>query len=64
MAKPIKPSNAPADKEKLRGGDNLSFSYADPDKFVEEILEKTTSIILSEVGKILHSEFGIPGRCD
>ncbi|KAH6832810.1 YbaK/aminoacyl-tRNA synthetase-associated domain-containing protein [Perilla frutescens var. hirtella] len=47
-AKPAKPSNA-STKEKPFGAVNMSITYADPDKFVEEILEKTRSIVLSEV---------------
>ncbi|KAG8378282.1 hypothetical protein BUALT_Bualt08G0121300 [Buddleja alternifolia] len=48
VAKAVKPSNA-STKEKSPDAVNLSISYADPDKFVQEILEKTTSIVLSEI---------------
>ncbi|KAI3464498.1 hypothetical protein Pfo_021161 [Paulownia fortunei] len=44
----VKPPNA-STKEKSSGAVNLSISYADPDKFVEEILEKTKCIVLSEI---------------
>lgn len=47
-AKPAKPSNA-STKEKPSGAVNMSITYADPDKFVEEILEKMRFIVLSEV---------------
>lgn len=43
-----KPSNA-STKEKPSSVVNMSITYADPDKFVEEILEKTRTKILSEV---------------
>lgn len=36
---------------------NASVSYADPDKFVEEILEKTRSILLSEVNEVYFNIF-------
>ncbi|KAK6132319.1 hypothetical protein DH2020_033943 [Rehmannia glutinosa] len=45
----IKPSNASSTKEKSSGAASSSISYADTDKFVEEILEKTKSIVLSEI---------------
>ncbi|KAL3845544.1 hypothetical protein ACJIZ3_002947 [Penstemon smallii] len=48
VAKAAKPSNASI-KEKSSGDVNPSISFADPDKFVQEILEKTTSIVLSEI---------------
>ncbi|KAL2456088.1 YbaK/aminoacyl-tRNA synthetase-associated domain [Abeliophyllum distichum] len=47
-AKAVKPSNA-SQKEKSDSAVNLSSSFGDPEKLVEEILEKTTSIVLSEV---------------
>ncbi|XP_051124353.1 uncharacterized protein LOC127246813 isoform X2 [Andrographis paniculata] len=46
-AKPVKSSSAPA-KGKSPGAENVLISFADPDKFVEEILEKTAAVILSE----------------
>ncbi|PIN11394.1 Proline--tRNA ligase [Handroanthus impetiginosus] len=51
VAKAVKPSNA-STKEKSPVAVDVSISYADPDKFVEEILEKTTSIVLSEVKEV------------
>lgn len=47
-AKPAKPSNA-STKEKPSVVANVSITYADPDKFVEEILEKMRSLVLSEI---------------
>ncbi|KAG6435948.1 hypothetical protein SASPL_100829 [Salvia splendens] len=47
-AKTCKPSNA-STKEKPSGTMNSSITYADPDKFVDEILEKTRTIVLSEI---------------
>ncbi|KAG6432624.1 hypothetical protein SASPL_104205 [Salvia splendens] len=47
-AKPAKPSNA-STKEKPSGTMNSSITYADPNKFVDEILEKTRTIVLSEI---------------
>ncbi|XP_057795884.1 uncharacterized protein LOC131011993 [Salvia miltiorrhiza] len=47
-AKPAKPSSA-STKEKPSGAVNMSITYADPDKFVEEILEKTRTRVLSEI---------------
>ncbi|KAK6114849.1 hypothetical protein DH2020_007118 [Rehmannia glutinosa] len=47
-SKAVKPSNA-STKEKSSGAASSSISYADTDKFVEEILEKTKSIVLSEI---------------
>ncbi|XP_042036923.1 uncharacterized protein LOC121782973 [Salvia splendens] len=47
-AKPAKPSNT-STKEKPSGPVNTSITYADPNKFVEEILEKTRTIVLSEI---------------
>ncbi|KAK4429665.1 Prolyl-tRNA synthetase associated domain-containing protein 1 [Sesamum alatum] len=48
VAKAVKPSTAYT-KEKPPSAVNLSISYADPEKFVEEILEKTRTIVLAEV---------------
>ncbi|KAK6132011.1 hypothetical protein DH2020_034237 [Rehmannia glutinosa] len=48
-SKAVKPSNASSTKEKSSGAASSSISYADTDKFVEEILEKTKSIVLSEI---------------
>lgn len=48
MPKAVKPSNA-STKDKSSGAKSSSISYADPDKFVEEILEKTRSILLTKV---------------
>uniref|UniRef100_A0A5B7BD62 Putative prolyl-tRNA synthetase associated domain-containing protein 1 n=1 Tax=Davidia involucrata TaxID=16924 RepID=A0A5B7BD62_DAVIN len=45
---PIKPSSD-AQKGKSTNSMNLSNSFTDPEKFVEEILEKTSAIILSEI---------------
>ncbi|XP_047957505.1 uncharacterized protein LOC125203236 [Salvia hispanica] len=47
-AKPAKPSNT-STKEKPSGPVNTSITYADPNKFVEEILEQTRTIVLSEI---------------
>ncbi|KAG6390388.1 hypothetical protein SASPL_148122 [Salvia splendens] len=47
-AKPAKPSNT-STKEKPSGPVNTSITYADPNKLVEEILEKTRTIVLSEI---------------
>ncbi|KAL7155901.1 hypothetical protein ABFS83_03G107200 [Erythranthe nasuta] len=48
VAKDVKPSNV-STKEKSSSAVNSPISYADPDKFVEEILEKTKSMFLSEI---------------
>ncbi|KAL6525095.1 hypothetical protein OROMI_030688 [Orobanche minor] len=48
VAKAVKPSKAFI-KEKASDVVKFSATYADTDKFVEEILEKTKSIVLSEI---------------
>ncbi|KAL3638812.1 hypothetical protein CASFOL_016719 [Castilleja foliolosa] len=48
VAKAVKPSNA-ATKEKSNDAVKLSISYADTDKFIEEILEMAKSLVLSEI---------------
>ncbi|KAL8482141.1 hypothetical protein ACS0TY_028339 [Phlomoides rotata] len=48
VTKAAKPSKA-STKETPSGATNTSITYADPTKFVEEILEKTRSILLSEI---------------
>ncbi|KAL8485578.1 hypothetical protein ACS0TY_027751 [Phlomoides rotata] len=48
VPKAAKPSNA-STKDKSSGAKSNSISYADPEKFVDEILEKTRSILLTEV---------------
>lgn len=50
IAKAVKPS-ADVRKEKLSNGVNSPNSFADPEKFVEDFLEKTSSLVLSEVRK-------------
>ncbi|KAL8485580.1 hypothetical protein ACS0TY_027753 [Phlomoides rotata] len=47
VTKAAKPSKA-STKETPSGATNTSITYAGPTKFVEEILEKTRSILLSE----------------
>ncbi|XP_073142509.1 uncharacterized protein [Henckelia pumila] len=44
----VKPSDA-SEKEKSRAAANSPIAFADPDKFVEEILEKTVSTALSGI---------------
>ncbi|KAL3641276.1 hypothetical protein CASFOL_016244 [Castilleja foliolosa] len=48
LSKPVKPSNA-ATKDKSNDAVKSSITYADTDKFIEEILEKTKSLVLSEI---------------
>ncbi|KAA8546388.1 hypothetical protein F0562_002873 [Nyssa sinensis] len=47
-AKAIKPSSD-AQNGQSTNPMNLSSSFADPEKFVEEILEKTSAVVLSEI---------------
>ncbi|GKD06272.1 2-alkenal reductase [Tanacetum coccineum] len=47
-AKSLKVSKVPA-KEKIASTTSSSHSFADPEKFIEEILEKASAIVLSEV---------------
>ncbi|GER49195.1 YbaK/prolyl-tRNA synthetase family protein [Striga asiatica] len=58
VAKAVKPSND-STKEKSTDAVNLSISYADTDKFVEEILEKTKSFVLSEIEEDNVSKLGV-----
>ncbi|CAA0827897.1 YbaK/aminoacyl-tRNA synthetase-associated domain [Striga hermonthica] len=58
VAKAVKPSND-STKEKPTDAVNLSISYADTDKFVDEILEKTKSIFLSEIKEDNISKLGV-----
>lgn len=48
-AKPVKPSKSLV-KEKPVDAVNMS-SFADPEKFVNEILEKASAVIISEVSQ-------------
>lgn len=52
VAKATKPSNA--FQEEKSDSNVLSSSFGDPEELVEEILEKTTSIVLSEVSRIMY----------
>lgn len=42
-------------KEKATNAVHPSISFADPSKFIEEILDKTSALVISEVTKILFS---------
>lgn len=54
VAKAAIPSNA---FQKEKSDSNVSSSsFGDPEELVEEILEKTTSIVLSEVSRIMYYE--------
>ncbi|CDP19122.1 unnamed protein product [Coffea canephora] len=46
--KPNKPPNGPKN-EKSTNAPAVSASFSDPEKFVEEILEKTSRVVLSEI---------------
>lgn len=48
VAKPAKPTSGPL-KEKIANVPEVPGSFADPEKFIEEILEKTSHVVLSEV---------------
>lgn len=53
VAKTSKPSNGPQ-KENSANTAKTSLTFADPEKFVEEILEKTSASVLSQVSSVCY----------